>query len=215
MRNIRKVASAAITQGLRKFKNYNDLDNSTKKQLRESLVKEQFHLCCYCMGRIEPTNEKTRIEHHKPQSLYPELTLDYENMLAACSNNHNRNDEESQLHCDESKGNVEISRNPAADNVEVLIEYKMDGRIFSKDDQFQYAIDKVLNLNSARLLNQRKSMIDSVQTSFNIDRPGKPLNQKQLQKYVEKWSTPNQEKLEPFCQVVIWYLQYRLKRLRS
>jgi len=136
-------------------------------------------------------------------------------MLAACANNHNKNDDEFQLHCDESKGNLELSRNPATDNVESLLEYKLDGRICSRDELFQQGLDKVLNLNSARLMNQRKSKIDSLKATFNIDRPGKGLTAKQLEKYIEKWSMPNQDKLEPFCQVVIWFLEHKLKKLRS
>ncbi len=54
-----------------------------KKHLKEILVKEQGGVCCYCGKAIE-NNYKTTIEHILPKETYPELALDYFNLLASC-----------------------------------------------------------------------------------------------------------------------------------
>jgi len=56
-----------------------------KSHVKESLLDEQGHLCCYCMRRIRLANMK--VEHWRSQKSDPDLQLDYGNMLAACSGN--------------------------------------------------------------------------------------------------------------------------------
>lgn len=41
---------------------FDDMDTIVKKQLRESLLKEQGYLCAYCMKRIGDTKD-VKIEH--------------------------------------------------------------------------------------------------------------------------------------------------------
>ena len=36
---------------------FDDMDSDVKKQLRDSLLKEQGHLCAYCMKRINDTKD--------------------------------------------------------------------------------------------------------------------------------------------------------------
>ena len=59
-------------------------DYSKKDELRIALVREQKGLCCYCTSRIRPEENKMKIEHWKCQSNYPELQLDYSNLLGSC-----------------------------------------------------------------------------------------------------------------------------------
>jgi uncharacterized protein (TIGR02646 family) len=66
-----------------RLKSFADYDNYPEKdKLRESLLTEQGYICCYCMQRIDDSNMK--IEHWKSQDDYPELQLDYNNLLGAC-----------------------------------------------------------------------------------------------------------------------------------
>ena len=39
-----------------------------KNELRQSLLKEQGYICCFCMRRIEDSNETTKIAHIFPQN---------------------------------------------------------------------------------------------------------------------------------------------------
>lgn len=68
--------------------NYYQLSNSeagiqVRKKLREYLVKEQYRICCYCCRRIDMNNSLN--EHVRPKDLYPNETMDYDNILASCS----------------------------------------------------------------------------------------------------------------------------------
>lgn len=214
MRNIQKNMRPAIGEILLKSETFDQLDGQTKQELRDDLVAEQFHLCCYCMGRIEPTHLKTKIEHNKPQSIYPDLVLNYSNLLAAC--NGNDGNPLPQQHCDTAKGDREISKNPATDNVEALIEYKLDGTICSNNQEFQRDINSVLNLNHPTLIAQRRAMIDSIKDSIGGDFPNRRPGQNQLLNYITKFSSPNEKgQLKPFSQVVIWYLKDRIRRISS
>lgn len=204
MRNIKK-------SGYTIHKKYKDTANGfddlqIKKEIRETLVRDQHFLCCYCMGRIEGKPDDTKIEHHMPQSLYPELIFEFSNLLAACKS------EGTDCHCDSSKGNTRISKNPAIDNVEALIRYDSQGKIVTSNSEFKKDIEETLNLNQMTLVNRRKGALSAIKTTINKDFPGSTPNINQVQKYITSWSKPNSNgKLPPYCQVVISYLQKRLK----
>lgn len=65
---------------------------TNKKNLKQSLLREQGFVCCYCGQRIF-NNEKTPIEHLKPKSLrdsygnYQNLDdiYNYQNLMASCA----------------------------------------------------------------------------------------------------------------------------------
>ncbi len=90
--------------------------------LREQLVKEQGYICCYCQQRIdikEGEVPKMKLEHFKPKDIYdgtqkdadgntlPNLSLDYNNMLAACKGYANE-----ETHCDSCKSGKELQKIP-------------------------------------------------------------------------------------------------------
>jgi len=204
MRNIKK-------SGYTIHKKYKDAANGfddlkTKKEIRETLVLDQHFLCCYCMGRIEGKPDDTKIEHHEPQSLFLDLIFEFSNLLAAC------NSEGKYCHCDSSKGNTRISKNPAVDNVEALIGYDSQGKIFTSDPVFKKDIEETLNLNHMILVNRRKYALSSIQATINQKFPGSTPNKYQVQKYIILWSKPDSNgKLPKYCQVVIYYLQKKFK----
>ena len=51
---------------------FDDMDPDVKIQLRESLLKEQGHLCAYCMKRIIDAKD-TKIEHFEARTPENEL----------------------------------------------------------------------------------------------------------------------------------------------
>lgn len=132
-----------------------------RDRLRNALVAEQRGLCCYCQSRIRATADHMKIEHWHSQSRYAGEALDYQNLLGACRGNEGQ--PKSLQHCDTSKGDSVLSRNPAnpADNVETHVVYLGDGRISSRDTQFQNELEAVLNLNTPRLVNNRKATLDA------------------------------------------------------
>lgn len=52
------------------YSNYDD-----KQTLREHLAGEQRGLCCYCLSRIRPEDDKMKVEHWHPQTAYPDEQL--------------------------------------------------------------------------------------------------------------------------------------------
>lgn len=81
-----------------------------KEELKQSLLLEQGHICCYCMKRIpEHSSPYMKIEHFKCQSK-PEnfhLILDYKNLFGACTGNENK--PKNLRTCDTKKENADLT----------------------------------------------------------------------------------------------------------
>ena len=70
---------------------YSDLEKSeeginVRQIIRKSLVNEQFGLCAYCCCMITDDGSSSLSEHIRPQDLFPNDTLDYNNLIASCKN---------------------------------------------------------------------------------------------------------------------------------
>lgn len=211
MRNIQKKSEpTSLTQ--HRCNTKTDYDNYAEKDdLRESLVNEQRGICCYCMQRIYAESDKMKIEHNKSQSpnKFPQMQLDYGNLLGACLGGagNSRRDQ----HCDTRKGDDDISFNPAdpARDVEILFKFPGSGRIETNDPQLQSEIDNILNLNHSRLVNNRKAAIDSFTQLLQRQNP----RDVDFYKYLAKWEGKDGGQLEPFCQVVVYYLRKKVAKM--
>ncbi len=161
------------------------------------------------MQRIRPNLESMKIEHWQCQDKYPKRQLDYDNLLGACPGGTGKSKRDQ--HCDTRKGNDDISFNPADPfhDVESKLQFLGDGTIKSNDVQFDQEINDVLNLNERSLNRNRKAVLNALQQSFMRGNPSKIAIEKELR----KWNGDSGEELEPFCQVVIYYLRKKLKRM--
>ena len=179
-----------------------------KAELRNFLVQEQRGLCCYCMRRIRKEGGGTTTEHWHPQSRYPKEQLDYKNLLATCSGITN-----GYLHCDASKANKNLSGNPAdpQDRVEERIRYKPNGEIASDDTNFDAELTGILNLNLPFLVNNRKAVLNGFAESLG-KKGAAPLKRRELENLIKKWSGQGGGDLDEYCQVIIYWLQKRLRR---
>jgi uncharacterized protein (TIGR02646 family) len=187
------------------YENYPD-----KKTLRLNLVREQRGLCCYCLSRIRPTADAMKIEHWHSQDKFPGEQLDYSNLLGACPGGTGQPDE--LQYCDTKKGNRPLSRNPAnaSHHVEDFIRYKGDGMIVSNDAAFNAELENVLNLNTPFLKNNRKATLDGFHRA--LIKRGR-LQRMTLERWLLDWSgESHSHELQPFCQVVVYWLRKRLDR---
>ena len=87
-----------------------------KTALKESLVKRQKYLCCYCESRV--TSETSHIEHIEPQyGGLSEKTMEYSNMAISCIKDPKKFEEENDLsgigvlrdgylHCGHARGTL-------------------------------------------------------------------------------------------------------------
>ncbi|XZF61302.1 MAG: retron system putative HNH endonuclease [Gloeotrichia echinulata DVL01] len=62
---------------------WEDLRKPQKTYVHNSLLQEQGFICCYCGRHIN--HENSHIEHLQPRTTYPQLALDYTNLLASCN----------------------------------------------------------------------------------------------------------------------------------
>jgi uncharacterized protein (TIGR02646 family) len=138
---------------------YNALSERDRILLRGALIKEQGGLCCYCGRRIDAGNSHN--EHFRPQSSYPGLTADYENLHASCLKETKSRD---ILHCGHAKRDkFDEARcvSPLECDCEERFLYTLEGEILPKDkndEKAKYMIE-LLNLNADPLIGRRKTVL--------------------------------------------------------
>jgi uncharacterized protein (TIGR02646 family) len=174
--------NSLVEHRAKEYAGYDNIPTDTKKELKEALLMEQGHVCCYCMKRIH--FEDMKVEHWKPQR-YVELSLLYINMLGACDGNEG-NPRHLQC-CDTRKGEDELTINPLDSNSEAWIKYRDDGRIFSDDETVNNDLNDVLNLNHQTIKDNRKSIIDGIVGCLNRKYPKKQWTKSNIQEEINKW----------------------------
>lgn len=206
MRNIQKGAEPTSLTQHRQTPHADYLNYGDKDTLRQGLVREQGGLCCYCQSRIRPTAADMKIEHWQCQDQFPDRQLDYRNLLGACMGGEGRPGKEQ--HCDTLKGANPLTINPAdpACNVERLIKFPGSGKIKSDDPHIDRQLNEVLNLNHPQLIGNRKATLDS----FCRVLGQRPRNNGWLQRMLNNWRGNDGGELEPFNQVVVYYLCRKL-----
>ena len=170
---------------------------------------EQQGLCCYCLQRIRPDSQNMKIEHWQSQDLYPKRQLAYSNLLGACRGGEGQ--KKDQQHCDTRKGNSTVMFNPAdpLHDVEGKIHFLGSGIVKSNDMQFDKEINETLNLNQPTLVRNRKAVLAAFHQALMQSNP----SDANLRKALLKWNGDNGEELEPFCQVVVYYLRKKISRM--
>lgn len=139
---------------------YEDLSGKEKKDVKESLMKEQGYICCYCERQL--TDDDSHIEHFNPQSNNTVNPLDYTNMLCSCQDQLKKGE---PRHCGISKDNWfddDLLISPLDWDCESHFAYTADGKIHpsnESDDAVIITIKK-LRLNLELLNDLRKKAIE-------------------------------------------------------
>ena len=215
---IKKSVAPQVLADFKRNKNANFNDFEEKEIVKDYLIREQCGLCAYCMNRISKDvfyvdgERKThcKIEHFKPQSKYPDLQLDYKNMLGCCSGNEGK--PYKLQTCDTRKGNKLLMFNPSNENdsKKMDIRFYKDGTIHSGNKDFDDQLNNILNLNEPQLVSARKSVLDGV---FNILNKKKGTRTKsELENYIKKISELDNGFHKPFYYVAVYYLQKHLNK---
>ena len=92
-----------VSRWKKKFKNkhkreagYEDIRHEKELQiLKNALLAEQRHLCCYCCSYIKNTETEVQknsfhVEHFRPQAQNQDLSLAYNNLHASCNGDNRR-----------------------------------------------------------------------------------------------------------------------------
>lgn len=171
-------------------------------ELKDSLLKEQGYLCAYCMARIDKDHMK--VEHFKPQSLYPQDIFDYGNLLACCQG---KTQEES--HCDTSKGNAEISLSPLSPSCVNTLSYESGtGAIKSSNEDYNRDLD-TLNLNAHIIKRNRLKVLQGVIQALQ----SVGFNSGAIRSQLKEWNSVDKDaKRKPYCGIVIYFLGKKLGR---
>ena len=158
-----KVNKKSEPEEFTKYKSKNKIINwdsftaEIKQVLKQYLLEEQENRCCpYC--EMEINLNDSQIEHIKPKDKFPELLIDYKNLIICCLESRR---------CGNSKANKwdELFINPVTENPEDYFKYDIKtGKIipiFKEKEKFEkaeYTIN-LLNLNDNRLCEIRKKYI--------------------------------------------------------
>ena len=171
----------------------------SKNQLRDSLIKEQFYLCCYCNATIKGESLDTKIEHYLPKETYREDIFNYQNLLASC-NGGERDQRPRDLHCDSYK----LSKDPSSLSIVNPLDfkglshfsYRENGEIFSDIEQGKNTI-LFLNLHCKKLNLLRKIAIETYIYDENID----------IKTQIKEVSEPLNGQLQAFCMAIVNVLE--------
>lgn len=146
---------------------YTNLQKPEKPLLHRTLIDEQEGLCCYCQSMVTPAD--SHIEHLQPRTLYPELQLDYDNLLCSCGRPHGA--ASMPDHCGHAKAEKELPITPLQPDCDVHFIYSSDGTISPADELDTAAAEtiRILKLNSEELVAGRKATIDIFINDTDID----------------------------------------------
>lgn len=86
-----------------------------------------------------------------------------------------------------------------------------DGTVESNDCQFNKEIHEVLNLNEGALVRNRKGVLEAFRQGLIQKQP----SDADIRKALRKWNGDNGGELDPFCQVVVYYLRKKIDKMAS
>ena len=186
-------------------------------ELVEALLKEQGYICAYCMRRVpckdKIANEDHRVEHILSRDNHGDKELDYRNMVVCCPGHIGNED-----HCDRLKGRQDVSFSPFDMDFIHTLSYRTDGEIVSSDEQYNTEINKVLNLNTPLLKENRKKTWDGVRQALAKQAGNKPWKRSVLEKLLGKYnsmrSRDGKQQYIPYCGIVIYFLEKKIRQLQ-
>lgn len=192
----------------------NRSDFKPKTALYEALLCEQGYICCYCGRRIN--RYSSHIEHFKPRQSYPELSLDYSNLVASCPGYLEEEDLKAltelkapQEYCGQRKGNwydSQLTVSPLISDCEDYFRYTGFGEILPASDPnrklaSQETIQR-LGLNHSKLETARRRVVEEILPIID------DLSMEEITKLIQSYEQLDGEgKYVRFCAVVLHFLK--------
>jgi uncharacterized protein (TIGR02646 family) len=186
---------------------YKEIDDDTRRSLREFLLREQYGLCAFCCQSIADI-EHCHNEHLRAQASNNTETLNYENIVASCN---------TKRQCGDAHGSKPLPLTPVMPECETELRFKLSGRVEGLTKRAKEAV-QVLNLgdseeNNRALVEKRKQLVDALLWKSY----GAPADELQLEKndmieiVIDEISKPQNGLLDPFAPVLINVLRQQLK----
>ena len=190
-----------------RYSDLNEVENLPHKiLLKNSLLSEQGHICCYCCKPIDTKN--SHIEHIRPKERdeYRAISLEYENLLASCQGYHDR--EENCGHSKDNAFNEELFVSPLEENCESLFEFSNRGKIKAVDgnERAGYTIE-LLNLDTEQL---NAARTEAMWVSGAMDE----LTEDECQKLLDKFQSVDERgRYAGFSDAIVYQLKKKLAYL--
>jgi len=185
------------------WKNFNP---AIKQAVRQSLLHEQGHLCCYCeMSIEEPT---CHIDHLIPRSINELLKFDYYNLLASCQGEDEA--ERKPAYCGHKRGDQPLPISPLREDCIQAFGFTESGEIFarnhSKSREAAEQTIEILGLNVPALKRQRSAAIQGF-LGEDFDTLPYEIQQKLLYQLDQLNSS---DRYEPFCSAITFVLRQNM-----
>lgn len=169
-----------------------------KPIVHEALLKEQGYICCYCGMRIDRKN--SHIEHLKPRTAYPDLALDYTNLIASCQGESEQPPPQ-PVHCGHKKRywyNENLMVSPLDANCENFFRYSGFGDILPTDESNKKVAAETtieqLGLNIPKLTRMRRAAIEGILQAID------GLTNEEIEEFAEALKKPDTNgQCTPFC----------------
>ncbi len=126
----------------------------------DMLLEEQMLLCAYCEKEIDENPKNSNIDHFKTRNLFPELTLEYSNLLVSC-NTEERCSSFKDTHI-KSREEYKNIVNPVVENPNDFFDYLPTGEIIAKNKKGQFTID-IFNLKDIALTQCHLQIVRSLE----------------------------------------------------
>lgn len=187
---------------------WNNFQNPEKSIVHDSLLKEQGFICCYCGQRVE--KKDSHIEHLKPRNKYPNLALDYDNLIASCQGE-NETPPPIPVHCGHKKAewyDEYLMVSPLNSNCSDFFRYTEKGEILpTKDTNYQKSAEETISrlaLDLNKLNRMREKAIEGLDI-YNLDND-------EIKILINAFEKMNQQgEYEEFCHVLIYILKQFLE----
>ena len=176
---------------------YDDLPAEVKQRIKQRLLAEQGHLCCYTGIRIDEAD--SHIEHLKPQTRCQDHEdIDYHNLLAAYPGNGRSCQFGAVVKDNWYDENLLV--NPLHGSCEGRFGFDQNGRVraANAEDEGAKTTIKKLGLDNGSLTEMRKQAIQAA-----LFRRNQPKSKAQLKKIAESYcQRDNENKFRSFCFVI-------------
>lgn len=207
---------AAFTSNAPDWEEFGRTSPGVKKDLKDALLREQSHVCCYCERDV--TAASSHVEHLVPKSsdtsVYKLLTYDSSNLLASCEGEKGLGRPPET--CGHLKKNQSLPVHPLMPDCGDYFVFRSSGAVDPANDAAKQAPARdsmtILGLDSARIVALRRMAIEVIDNTLPSLGSGSPEEiasfRAAVGKAIQQCSRPDAfGRLTPFSTALVQHLQ--------
>lgn len=213
MRTIKKgAAPAKLTNWLGNLPagylpGWTEIPSDAKSELKQSLLREQFFICCYCERRADMSD--SHIEHLNSQGKNSDQRYDYGNLLASCQGESQRG--KAPQTCGHVRGEEVLPVHPLMLDCGDYFIFSSSGVIGPDLDPSRQAAARetirILKLDSSNLNQARKAALSLVDDQLLSIDDADELQQ-EARNLLSIYSVPDEDgRLSPFISAIEQHLR--------